>query len=99
MCYIFVLPNMGEYGDSYLSVLQQIAPAPVTEQAIQKTEAAAPAESSKPIQEIVSPPKVDYATDLFDMLSMDGSGEKAAGASEDDNSWAGFQCKCLMKNS
>lgn len=42
-----------------------------------------------------TPPKVDYATDLFNMLSMDdanANGSKAAGATADDNNWAGFQC-------
>lgn len=70
---------------------EQVAPAPVTEQVIQKTETAPPAEPLKQVQEKVSPPKVDYATDLFNMLSMDGSGENANGASGDDNLWAGFQ--------
>ncbi|XP_073039702.1 ADP-ribosylation factor GTPase-activating protein AGD5-like isoform X3 [Primulina eburnea] len=61
---------------------EQVAPVPVTEQAILRTE---------PSPEAVTPPKVDYATDLFNMLSMDGSSENAAGASGDDDSWAGFQ--------
>lgn len=59
---------------------------------IQKTETTPPVEPSKKVPEKVSPPKVDYATDLFNMLSMDGSGENATGASGDDNTWAGFQC-------
>lgn len=58
---------------------------------IQKTETAPPAQPRKQVQEQVSPPKVDYATDLFNMLSMDGSGENATVASVDDNAWAGFQ--------
>ncbi|KAL8046502.1 hypothetical protein ABFS82_08G182400 [Erythranthe guttata] len=61
---------------------QQVSPAPVTEQVIQKTE---------PVQDTVSPTKVDFATDLFSMLSVDGSGENATDTSEDDNAWAGFQ--------
>lgn len=37
-------------------------------------------------------PKVDYATDLFDMLSMDGPSENGSEAApNDDNGWAGFQ--------
>ncbi|CAL0333786.1 unnamed protein product [Lupinus luteus] len=39
-------------------------------------------------------PKFDFATDLFDMLSVDGPSEKgsdAAGATADDNNWAEFQ--------
>lgn len=58
---------------------------------IQKTE---PAESANQVHEIVPPTKVDYATDLFNILSMDDSGETATGASGDDNNWAGFQCMC-----
>lgn len=38
------------------------------------------------------PPKVDYATDLFNMLSMDGpSGNQPESSSCDNNAWAGFQ--------
>lgn len=45
----------------------------------------------------VSPPKVDYATDLFNILSMDGPSENGSGAiSPDDNAWAGFQCMSLL---
>ncbi|XVF04089.1 hypothetical protein REPUB_Repub05bG0051600 [Reevesia pubescens] len=63
----------------------------------QKTEpVVAPAESTKPAVEsspTVTPTKFDYATDLFDMLSMDdGPSENGSGAaSTDDNNWAGFQ--------
>ncbi|KAF5478732.1 hypothetical protein F2P56_005270 [Juglans regia] len=40
----------------------------------------------------VSPPKVDYATDLFNMLSLDAPSENGSGAAlPDDNAWAGFQ--------
>ncbi|XP_042039325.1 ADP-ribosylation factor GTPase-activating protein AGD5-like [Salvia splendens] len=72
---------------------EQVAPVPatVTEQVVQKVETAPPAEPSKQIEEKISSPKVDYATDLFNMLSMDGSGENTNGASGDDNMWAGFQ--------
>ncbi|KAK6131571.1 hypothetical protein DH2020_034682 [Rehmannia glutinosa] len=70
---------------------EQAAPAPAAEQVIQKTKPAAPIESSKLAAETVSPPKVDYATDLFNMLSMDDSVDNGAGASGDDNTWAGFQ--------
>ncbi|KAK6934320.1 Arf GTPase activating protein [Dillenia turbinata] len=39
-----------------------------------------------------SPPKVDYTTDLFNMLSMDAPCENGSEpASNDDNAWAGFQ--------
>ncbi|KAI5420462.1 ADP-ribosylation factor GTPase-activating protein AGD5 isoform X1 [Lathyrus oleraceus] len=41
------------------------------------------------------PPKVDFAMDLFDMLSMDDPNEKgsdvADATADDDNNWAGFQ--------
>ncbi|XP_024968061.1 probable ADP-ribosylation factor GTPase-activating protein AGD5 [Cynara cardunculus var. scolymus] len=64
------------------------------EPVIQKAEPAIPsAELVKEVAETVSPPKVDFATDLFDMLSMDdGPTEKGQeAASTDDNLWAGFQ--------
>lgn len=38
-----------------------------------------------------SPPKVDFATDLFGMLSIEGSSENAPEAAPTDD-WAGFQC-------
>lgn len=44
-------------------------------------------------------PKVDYATDLFNMLSMDVTNEKGSeSSSNDDNGWAEFQCKirCII---
>ncbi|KAJ9562779.1 hypothetical protein OSB04_007939 [Centaurea solstitialis] len=62
------------------------------EPVILKAEPAVPsAELAKEVAE--TPPKVDFATDLFDMLSMDdGPTEKAPeAASTDDNLWAGFQ--------
>ncbi|XP_020214580.1 ADP-ribosylation factor GTPase-activating protein AGD5 isoform X2 [Cajanus cajan] len=70
----------------------------VKPQHIQKVEHVAPSpqdDTSKQTTDITqnSPPKVDFATDLFDMLSMDGPNEKgseAADATADDN-WAGFQ--------
>lgn len=47
-----------------------------------------------------APPKVDYATDLFNMLSMEPTPEKAPEPSSstsipsvEANSWAEFQCK------
>jgi len=69
-------------------------------QHVEKVEPVAPppqAETSKQTTETTqnSPPKVDYATDLFDMLSMDDPNEKGSGAADataDDNNWAGFQC-------
>ncbi|KAL9441323.1 hypothetical protein AB3S75_019911 [Citrus x aurantiifolia] len=40
----------------------------------------------------VPPPKVDFASDLFDMLSGDSPNENSSeAASADDNLWAGFQ--------
>lgn len=55
------------------------------------------AETTKQATDVAqnTPAKVDFATDLFDMLSMDGpseNGSEAVGATADDNNWAGFQC-------
>lgn len=72
----------------------QVAPAPKPQQVIQKLEPVVPpAESVQQVSEAVSPPKVDYANDLFNMLSMDDPTESSSAASSaDDNAWAGFQC-------
>ncbi|KAG6385500.1 hypothetical protein SASPL_154335 [Salvia splendens] len=83
-----------------LKAAEQVAPVPatVTEQVVQKVETAPPAEPSKQVEEKITSPKVDYATDLFNMLSMDGSDENTTGASEDDNAWAGFQWGGVASN-
>ncbi|KAK4398414.1 ADP-ribosylation factor GTPase-activating protein AGD5 [Sesamum angolense] len=70
---------------------EQAAPAPVTEDVTHKTEPGGLTQPPKLAAEGVSPQPVDYATDLFGMLSMDGSVENAAGVSGDDDTWAGFQ--------
>lgn len=81
---------------------EQVTPVPKSQhtQKIEPAPAVPQAEATKqPLNaaSAVSPPKVDYATDLFNMLTMDapianGSGE----AAPDDNSWAGFQCTSLF---
>ncbi|KAG7953688.1 hypothetical protein I3843_12G121600 [Carya illinoinensis] len=73
---------------------EQVTPVPKSQhtQKIEPAPAVPQAEATKqPLNaaSAVSPPKVDYATDLFNMLTMDapianGSGE----AAPDDNSWA-----------
>ena len=42
------------------------------------------------------PPKVDFATDLFDMLSMDEPTANPSEAAPADDNWAGFQCMFLF---
>ncbi|KAI3809960.1 hypothetical protein L1987_19565 [Smallanthus sonchifolius] len=63
------------------------------EHVIQKAEASVPSSDlAKEVVETVTPPKVDFATDLFDMLSMDDvPTEKAPEAASTDDLWAGFQ--------
>ncbi|XP_027341189.1 ADP-ribosylation factor GTPase-activating protein AGD5-like isoform X2 [Abrus precatorius] len=66
---------------------------------VEKVEPVAPqlqTETSKKATDTAqnTPPKVDYATDLFNMLSMDGpteNGSEASGTTAEDNHWAGFQ--------
>ncbi|XP_028779876.1 ADP-ribosylation factor GTPase-activating protein AGD5-like isoform X2 [Neltuma alba] len=78
----------------------QLAIPVIKPQHVEKVEAVAPqpqAETTKPSTDTPqsTPAKVDFATDLFDMLSMDGPSENdsgaAAAATADDNNWAGFQ--------
>ncbi|KAJ0046071.1 hypothetical protein Pint_04434 [Pistacia integerrima] len=76
---------------------EQVTPVPKPQQVVQNTESTvAPAEATKQSANatpVASPPKVDFATDLFDMLSMDGPSENGSEAtSADDGLWAGFQC-------
>uniref|UniRef100_A0A5B7A690 Putative ADP-ribosylation factor GTPase-activating protein AGD5 n=1 Tax=Davidia involucrata TaxID=16924 RepID=A0A5B7A690_DAVIN len=75
---------------------EQVTPAQNPEQVNQKSEPAVlPGESAEHVTELTSAvptPNVDYATDLFNMLSTDGPSENGSeAASADDNAWAGFQ--------
>ncbi|XP_010536999.1 PREDICTED: probable ADP-ribosylation factor GTPase-activating protein AGD5 [Tarenaya hassleriana] len=64
-------------------VIRKTAPAAAPVEAMKQAANAAPA---------TDPPKVDYATDLFNMLSMDDPIENSSEAtSAEDNAWAGFQ--------
>ncbi|KAL1346139.1 hypothetical protein HN51_019864 [Arachis hypogaea] len=74
--------------------------APVSKpQHVEKAEPVAPqpqVETSKQVTDTAQniPAKVDYATDLFNLLSMDGpseNGSEATGTTTEDNNWAGFQ--------
>ncbi|XP_055809277.1 ADP-ribosylation factor GTPase-activating protein AGD5-like isoform X2 [Solanum dulcamara] len=62
------------------------------EQTSQTTQPIPVTESAKQVAEVANPPKVDIATDLLDMLSMDSPNDNgASAASVDDNSWTAFQ--------
>ncbi|KAF2314286.1 hypothetical protein GH714_025036 [Hevea brasiliensis] len=71
---------------------EQVTP-PKPQQVIQKIESKAePGELTKNVATATPAPKIDYATDLFNMLSVDGTSENCSeAASSDDNGWAGFQ--------
>ncbi|XP_023730382.2 ADP-ribosylation factor GTPase-activating protein AGD5 [Lactuca sativa] len=68
-------------------------PPKASEPVIRKAESAGSCgEVAKENAEVVSPPKVEVATDLFDMLSMhDCSGDNGSVATPTDDMWAGFQ--------
>lgn len=71
---------------------EPVVPAPMSQPMIHKAESHTSTETTKLGVESVPTSKVDYATDLFDMLSMDSPSENSNdAASVDDNSWAGFQ--------
>lgn len=83
----------------------QVTPVPKP-QHVEKIEPAAavsqPEATKQPLDaaSVVSATKVDYATDLFNMLSMEAERENDSGAaSPDDNTWAGFQCMYLLTTS
>ncbi|KAL3508617.1 hypothetical protein ACH5RR_028018 [Cinchona calisaya] len=69
---------------------EHVVPSPIPQQDIQKTEPAA-SESAKQVAQAASPTNADYATDLFNMLSMDSPTENDSGATSTDDTWAGFQ--------
>ncbi|KAJ8534478.1 hypothetical protein K7X08_016206 [Anisodus acutangulus] len=71
---------------------EQVSSGALPHQTSQGTQPIAVTESAKQVAEVAHPPKVDIATDLFDMLSMDSPNNNGANAaSVDDNSWADFQ--------
>lgn len=76
-------------------VLQQAAPAPPSQPEIPKGEATQDSDVNKQVANApsaTSPPKVDFATDLFNLLSMgDPSENPSESANNNDNDWAGFQ--------
>ncbi|GAV59483.1 ArfGap domain-containing protein [Cephalotus follicularis] len=86
-----------------IPVLKSTSPSPVEgsplvspNQKLQKpvhsTEPAIPkAEHEVSATQVVTPPKVDYATDLFNLLSMEDPKENSFKTSADYDAWAGFQ--------
>ncbi|CAK7327547.1 unnamed protein product [Dovyalis caffra] len=72
-----------------LQVIEKAEPMEEATEAAKKVADAAPT---------VSPPKVDFATDLFDLLSMDGPSENGSeAAANDDSGWAGFQSAAVAE--
>ncbi|KAL3612499.1 hypothetical protein D5086_003519 [Populus alba] len=81
---------------------EQVTAPAKPQQVVEKAEPMAEAtEAAKKVADAapaVSPPKVDFATDLFDLLSMDGPTENGSEvAANDDNSWAGFQSAAVAE--
>ncbi|XP_011044548.1 PREDICTED: probable ADP-ribosylation factor GTPase-activating protein AGD5 isoform X2 [Populus euphratica] len=81
---------------------EQVTAPAKPQQVVEKAEPMAEAtEAAKKVADsapAVSPPKVDFATDLFDLLSMDGPTENGLeAAANDDNSWAGFQSAAVAE--
>ncbi|XP_031249879.1 ADP-ribosylation factor GTPase-activating protein AGD5-like isoform X2 [Pistacia vera] len=78
-----------------IKVVQQVKPDPKTQESVQNPEpAVSKAELTKQeatTTSVVTQRKVDYATDLFNLLSMDDSRENDAKTSTDTNTWANFQ--------
>ncbi|XP_011001117.1 PREDICTED: probable ADP-ribosylation factor GTPase-activating protein AGD5 isoform X2 [Populus euphratica] len=66
-----------------------------SQEPVQKSEPAAPkaelAEKEESATKVVTLPKVDYATELFNLLCMDDSRESDSTTPAHDNGWASFQ--------
>ncbi|KAM7500836.1 hypothetical protein LguiA_025250 [Lonicera macranthoides] len=72
--------------DSKLKEVHQKSEPPASKPELERREA------NNKIPVVTSTPKVDYATDLFNLLSMDDSRENGSTTlAANDNSWAGFQ--------
>jgi stromal membrane-associated protein len=67
---------------------------------VRKSEPAAPKVELEKKEEsatkVVTPPKVDYATELFNLLCMDDSRESDFTTPAHDNGWASFQSEFLL---
>jgi len=67
---------------------------------VQKSEPAAPkaelAKKEESATKVVTLPKVDYATELFNLLCMDDSRESDSTTPAHDNGWASFQSEFLL---
>ncbi|KAK6777082.1 hypothetical protein RDI58_023799 [Solanum bulbocastanum] len=71
---------------------EQVSSGVVPHQTSQTTQPIAVTESAKQVAEVADPPKVETATDLFDMLSMDSPSNNCASAAPvEDNTWTAFQ--------
>ncbi|OVA20200.1 Arf GTPase activating protein [Macleaya cordata] len=72
--------------------VQQVSAEPKPASVVRKPEQAESSTQATAAAPVATPPKVDFATDLFNMLSMDGPSENGSEtSSHDDNAWAGFQ--------
>ncbi|CAI0439075.1 unnamed protein product [Linum tenue] len=70
----------------------QVTPPKLVQKVEPVTELAESAKKAADPIPTVTQPKVDYATDLFNMLSLEGPDVNGSEApSSDDNGWAGFQ--------
>lgn len=79
--------------ESYCSTHETVSLGVLPHQTSQTTEPIAVTESAKQVTAIADPPKVETATDLFDMLSMDSPSDNCASAAPvEDNTWTAFQC-------
>ncbi|KAH0719750.1 hypothetical protein KY284_004780 [Solanum tuberosum] len=71
---------------------EQVSSGVLPHQTSQTTQPIAVTESAKQVAEVADPPKVETATDLFDMLSMDSPSDNCASAAPvEDNTWTAFQ--------
>ncbi|XP_050215230.1 ADP-ribosylation factor GTPase-activating protein AGD5-like isoform X2 [Mercurialis annua] len=78
----------------FVTTSQQVKVDPKPQEPVQKLEPAvtnAELVKEEKITPIVKPAKVDYATELFNLLCMDDSSGTSSKASLGDNAWVGFQ--------
>lgn len=91
------MPNIHVAGHGLME--KQVSSVTKGEAIMHKTDSSqSPAQSKADVPHKVDtpapPPKVDYVSDLFHMLTVETPSENSLeSSSKDDNAWAGFQCK------
>lgn len=83
-----------------VTALVAVQPKVTTPVSAQSTTITTPAAGQHKVNSlVVAQPKVDYATELFNLLSVDNTTGNDSKMSTDENTWVSFQCMFQSRNS